>query len=35
MERILPRHLKMGRTQADVFISLLEVFGPDYFERTQ
>ncbi len=30
-----PRHLKMGRTQADVFISLLEEFGPDYFERTQ
>jgi hypothetical protein len=29
-----PRHLKMSRAQADVFISLLEEFGPDYFEHT-
>ena len=30
-----PRHLKMSRAQADVFVSLLEEFGPDYFEHTQ
>ncbi len=30
-----PRHLKMSGAQADVFISLLEEFGPDYFEHTQ
>jgi len=29
-----PRHLKMSGAQADVFISLLEEFGPDYFEHT-
>ena len=29
-----PRHLKMSRAQADVFINLLEEFGPDYFEHT-
>jgi hypothetical protein len=30
-----PRHLKMSGAQADVFIGLLEEFGPDYFEHTQ
>jgi hypothetical protein len=30
-----PRHLKMSGAQADVFISLLEEFGPEYFEHTQ
>ena len=30
-----PRHLKMSRAQADVLISLLDEFGPDYFEHTQ
>jgi hypothetical protein len=30
-----PIHLKMSGAQADVFIRLLEEFGPDYFEHTQ
>jgi hypothetical protein len=30
-----PLHLKMSGTQADVFIRLLEEFGPAYFEHTQ
>ena len=30
-----PLHLKMSGTQADIFIRLLEEFGPEYFEHTQ
>jgi len=30
-----PLHLKMSRAQADLFIRLLEEFGPEYFEHTQ
>jgi hypothetical protein len=30
-----PLHLKMSGTQADIFIRLLEEFGPAYFEHTQ
>ncbi len=30
-----PRYLKLSGAQADLFISLLEEFGPDYFEHTQ
>jgi hypothetical protein len=29
-----PRHLKMSGAQADLFVRLLEEFGPDYFEHT-
>ena len=30
-----PQHLKMSGSQADVIVSLLEEFGPEYFEHTQ
>jgi hypothetical protein len=30
-----PKHLKMSGAQADLFVRLLEEFGPDYFEHTQ
>jgi hypothetical protein len=30
-----PKHFKMSGTQADEIISLLEEFGPAYFENTQ
>ena len=30
-----PRHFKMSGAQADLFIRLLEEFGPEYFEHTQ
>jgi hypothetical protein len=30
-----PLHLKMSGAQADLFVRLLEEFGPEYFEHTQ
>lgn len=30
-----PKHLKMSGAQADLFVRLLEEFGPVYFEHTQ